>query len=143
MASRINARTMGSGNAGIQELAAWARQLRGVAATTPDKVYDIVRDSAGNIKREWQVRMRARSHHGHIPHLPGSIGYDMRRDDDGGHAIIGPNKQTSQGPLAHLLEFGSVNNKPHLDGERALLDEGRRFYGELSKAEYGEGRSGL
>ncbi|GAY07502.1 hypothetical protein TOK_3522 [Pseudonocardia sp. N23] len=96
-----------------------------------------------NIKQEWHARMRARSRHGHIPHLPKSIGYDVRRTAHGAVSTIGPDKQTSQGPLAHLLEFGSVNNKPHLDGARALYDEGRRFYGEMSKAEFGFVRGGL
>lgn len=141
--SRINPGTRGASSAGIAELAEFERQLRGVAATTPDKVRDIVRKGAQAIKNDWRTRMRAREHHGHIPHLPGTIGYDVHQTEDGASAVIGPDKRRRQGPLAHLLEFGSVNNKPHLDGARALFDEGRRFYGELSKAEYGERRGGL
>lgn len=122
------------------ELAALGRELRAAANLAPDKIAEIVRKGAQNIKTEWANRMRARSRHGHIPHLPKAISYDVRKRQYGAGAEIGPDKRRKQGPLGNLLEFGSVNNPPHNDGGRALYSEGRNFYGEISKAEFGQRR---
>jgi hypothetical protein len=120
-----------------EELFKLGRELRAAAALAPREVADIVKKAAQNIKTDWQARMRARSHHGHIPHLPKSIGYDIATTKYGAEAVIGPDKQSSQGPLAHLLEFGSVNNPPHNDGGAALRTEAPKFYGAIAKAEGG------
>ena len=118
-------------------LAQLSRELRAVANLAPEEVAKIVKKGAQNIKTDWARRMRMREKHGHIPHLPKSIGYDVAKTKYGARATIGPNKQASQGPLAHLLEFGSVNNAPHNDGGAALMAEAPNFYREISKAEGG------
>lgn len=119
------------------ELFKLGRELRAAAALAPDEVAKIVKRGAQNIKNDWQRRMRARSQRGHIPHLPKAIGYDVRKTKYGANAVIGPDKNSSQGPLAHLLEFGSVHNAPHNDGGAALRAEAPNFYREISKAEGG------
>jgi hypothetical protein len=111
------------------------RRLRAAAALAPDKCLEIVKKGAQDVKKDWAGRMRGREKHGHIPHLPKSIGYDVRETVHGAIATVGPNKESRQGPLAHLLEFGSVNNAPHLDGAGALLTEAPKFYAAIVKAE--------
>lgn len=140
MASTIGPRV--PGRDGVAELAELSRDLRAAAALADDKAKDIVKKAALNVKNDWQRLMRARSHHGHIPHLPPAVGYDIVEAGGEIIAVIGPDKQSRQGPLAHLLEFGSVNNPPHLDGAAALRAEAPRFYGAISKAEFLERRGG-
>lgn len=119
------------------ELERWAREIRAAAAMLPREGAKIVKRGAQNIKDDWQRRMRARERHGHIPHLPKAIGYDVRQTKYEVTATIGPDKNKKQGPLGHLLEFGSVNNPPHNDGGAALRAEAPNFYREISKAEGG------
>lgn len=113
------------------------RDLNAAGSLAKRQAEDIVKKAAQNVKTGWQTRMRARSRHGHIPHLPKAIGYDVSRTALGADAVIGPDKDRKQGPLGNLLEFGSVNNPPHNDGGAALLAEAPNFYRAISKAEGG------
>lgn len=79
-----------------------------------------VAEEAPVVRESWRTRMRARSQYGHIPYLPKAITVSMLREPDGPAAEIGPDKMRTQGPLGNLLEFGSRNNRPHMDGYRAL-----------------------
>lgn len=119
---------MAKGRLNPDDLEGLERHLREAAANITDEVAAVVERGALNVKNEWRTRMRARSRHGRIPHLPKAISYDVERTPTGVEAEIGPVYSKKQGPLAHLLEFGSVNNAPHQDGAGALESEMDRFY---------------
>lgn len=120
---------MAKGRLNPHDLEGLERELREEAREIDDKVYEVVVQGAVNIKRGWQTRMRARrSARTSIPHLPGAISYDIERTPGSVTAEIGPVYTKKQGPLAHLLEFGSVNNAPHQDGAAALEYEQDEFY---------------
>lgn len=74
------------------------QQLRGV-----------VNHGAFNIKQAWKARW---SGYAHLPHLPGTISYDLAGGAGVWTAEIGPDKTKRQGPLGNIIEFGSVNNAP-------------------------------
>lgn len=82
-----------------------------------------------NIKQQWA---RTWSGHGHIQHLPRSIGYDLAVVGTTITGETGPDMASSQGPLGHLIElgdaeYGNVNNPPIPGGLPALLDEAPKF----------------
>jgi hypothetical protein len=49
----------------------------------------------------------------HAPHYPQSITYDLEQRPDGVTAVIGPDKDRTQGALGNILEFGTSKNPPH------------------------------
>lgn len=97
-------------------VAAPARLMAGLPA--------VVSKGALNIKNDWRASASGLKH---APQYPNSINYDISASPDGTSAEIGPDKDKPQGPLGNLLEFGSANNAPHLDGQRALDAEAPRF----------------
>lgn len=114
-----------------------SRELRATAARAPDEARDVVKRGAQNIKSDWQRRLRDRSRHGHIPHLPRAVGYDVTSGQRQTTANIGYRRGAKQAGLGHLLEFGSVNNPPGFEGARALRTEAPRFYGAIARLEGG------
>jgi hypothetical protein len=84
----------------------------------------VVSKGALNIKRDWQASASGLPH---APAYPSSITYDLTPAPGRIEAEIGPDKAKRQGPLGNLIEFGSANNPPHLDGARALAAETPRF----------------
>jgi len=86
---------------------------------------------AVNIKKDW--RKNARQSAGkHAPQYPFTVGFDFAAyGPDVFMAIIGPDKDGSQGALGNLLEYGSVHNPPHNDGGRALDAETPRFEAQM------------
>ena len=88
---------------------------------------EAVAETATEVRDTWRSRMRARSHHGHIPYLPNAITSTVSAGDHGPEAEVGPDKSRRQGPLGNLLEFGSRNNKPHRDGYTALREREEAF----------------
>jgi hypothetical protein len=86
----------------------------------------IVSKGALNIKQDWRRRW---SGHPHIPHLPSAIGYDLDTDADGTRAVIGPDHDSSQGPLAAIIEFGTSRHGPPIPGGAPALDaEDPKFF---------------
>lgn len=93
-------------------------------------VKQVVAKGALNIKNDWR---KSASGLAHAPAYPSSITYDLDAEPGSGviSAEIGPDKDKRQGPLGNLIEFGSANNPPHLDGARALAAEEPRFVSAL------------
>lgn len=103
-----------------------AADLQGVALATPVKLAGVVSRGALNVKKDWQSNARASSGR-HAALYPNSIGYDVTVGPLSVSAEIGPDKDKPQGALGNLLEFGSPTSAPHLDGQRALDVEQKRF----------------
>jgi hypothetical protein len=88
----------------------------------------VVRHGATNIKRDWRAGWEAIKHAPtSIPHLVRGVGYDEDFRSPQWSAEIGVAETNSQSPLAHLIEFGSVNNPPYPAGKTALDAEEPRF----------------
>ncbi|MES2211036.1 MAG: hypothetical protein V4515_12790 [Chloroflexota bacterium] len=88
----------------------------------------VVSKGALNIKTEWRAAWDGLKHPPtHIPHLVSGIGYDTAGKTPVWGADVGVHPDNSQAALAHLIEYGSINNAPHPAGLHALDAEAPRF----------------
>lgn len=113
-------------NANTWQLDALAAVFRVNAVRAQVQAQAVVRRGALNVKNGWRANATATAGR-HARLYPSSISFDMRPHPTGASAEIGPDKGRPQGPLGNLLEFGSVNNPPHMDGARALAAEEAAF----------------
>lgn len=113
-------------NANTRQLDGLAAVFRHNAVRAQLQATAVVNRGALNVKNGWRANATASSGQ-HARLYPSSISYDMRPHPTGASAEIGPDKGKPQGPLGNLLEFGSVNNPPHMDGARALAAEEAAF----------------
>lgn len=113
-------------------LARVASDLIAAAAAAPVAVVGVVKKGAVNVKKDWRANAQASSGR-HAPAYPYSITFDVSATGRTVSAEIGPDKDKPQGPLGNLLEFGSVNNPPHLDGQRAIDAERPKFIEQIAK----------
>nr|WP_119589186.1 hypothetical protein [Streptomyces scabiei] len=113
-------------NANTRQLDELARVFRANGARAQVQARAVVARGALNVKNAWRANATASSGR-HARLYPASISYDMRPHPTGASAEIGPDKGRPQGSLGNLLEFGSVNNPPHMDGARALAAEAAAF----------------
>lgn len=90
----------------------------------PAETTAVVAKGALNIKNDWRRRW---SGHPHIKAIPRFINYDIWPGPFATSAEIGPVKNSPQGPLAALIEYGSVNNPPIPGGAPALDAEAPKF----------------
>lgn len=88
----------------------------------------VVERGALNVKNGWRANAIATSGR-HARLYPYTVNYDVRPVPGGATAEVGPDrsKKRQQASFGAILEFGSVNNRPHNDGGRALLAEEPRF----------------
>jgi hypothetical protein len=114
----------------VSQLRQLADDLRKHSRETPSKLVPVVSKGALNIKRDWAERWSGMPA---IRHLPRAITYDVTVRTRDVEAEIGPDKNRTQGPLAHLIEFGSVNNGPIPGGGPALRAEEPRFVSAVEK----------
>lgn len=115
----------------MSELDSLAADLAAIPARLAKGLPPVVAKGALNIKTSWRANA---SGNPHAPHYPASITYDLSITPTGIGAEIGPDKDLPQGPLGNLIEFGSANNPPHLDGARALAEEEPRFIAAVEDA---------
>jgi hypothetical protein len=109
-------------------MADWLRDLETLPERADDRFRGVVKRGANNVKVAWRAGWEAiQSTPTHIPHLPRGIGYDTDFASPRWSAEIGVSRANSQSPLAHLIEFGSVNNPPHPAGQAALDAETPKF----------------
>jgi hypothetical protein len=113
-------------NANTRQLDGLAAVFRFNAGRAQVQAVAVVSRGALNVKNGWRANATATAGR-HARLYPSSISYDMRPHPTGASAEIGPDKGRPQGPLGNLLEFGSVNNPPHMDGARALAAEAPAF----------------
>lgn len=111
------------------ELRHFAEDLGRIPASMVPQVEAVVRKAAVNIKQDWAQTW---SGHAHIPALPRAISFDMQYGFGVIGAEIGPDKAKAQGPLANVIEFGTVNNAPIPGGYPALYKELPAFIAHLA-----------
>ena len=103
-----------------------------VALETGLDQFERVMGKAGsNMKRDWVARWTG---HAHIPHLPRAISYDVTRVGTKIDLEVGVEPRRRQGPLAHIIEFGTPgHNAPIPGGLPALQAEEPRLADNLAK----------
>jgi hypothetical protein len=117
---------MGTRMVGMQE---WLDDLHTLPERADKEFRTVVSHGALNIKTQWRATWNAAKHFPtHIPHLVQGIGYDTSaHPPEWWSAIIGVAYANRQSAIAHLLEYGSVNNAPIPGGQAALDAEEPRF----------------
>lgn len=106
----------------------WVRDLETLEERADREFPKVVKRGATNIKRDWQAGWEAIKHAPtSLPHLVRGVGYDTDFRSPQWSAEIGVASTNSQAPLAHLIEYGSVNNPPYPAGKTALDLEEPRF----------------
>lgn len=110
-----------------------AEVLRAAQADIIAEERKVASKGALNIKNDWRAGWSGMPH---IRALPIAIGYDLAEDADSVSAVIGPDKDKSQGPLGNIIEFadGSIKSAPHPAGAHALELETPRFVDAVGKA---------
>lgn len=71
------------------------------------------------VARGWAANARATSGD-HGKHYPKSIGADLAFGISSVSVDVGPDESKPQGGMGPGFEFGSVNQPPHLDGQKAM-----------------------
>lgn len=86
------------------------------------RLLDVVEQSSADLRDHWK-RLARDTAGAHGPHYPNAITDEV--DAVGLSAIIGPESGLPQGGMS--FEYGSRNQPPHLDGNRAADVELERF----------------
>jgi hypothetical protein len=108
----------------VDDLDGLKRDLLGAGAAVLPAVRAVTAKGALNVKNEWRQHWTG---HAHAPLLPLAVTYDTSFAPTGAEAVIGPDKDKSQGALGNLFEYGSSNNAPIPGGAPALDKEAPRF----------------
>jgi hypothetical protein len=98
---------------------------------------DVAREAAGRLQRDWRENAKdTAGSHGKL--YPRTIGFDGPTQRGTGRyvATVGPDASLPQGGMS--FEFGSINQDPHLDGNRAADGELTRFALAALELGYGE-----
>lgn len=98
--------------------------LRNVPKVTARGERQAIQKAAYNIKRDWQREWTGLRN---LPGLASAITYETWESGTGPQAEVGPESGRRQGPLAPIVEFGTINNPPHPGAGPALLREQPRF----------------
>lgn len=107
------------------DLTALSRDLGALGARVTAAMFDVYRESGDDARKAWQANARETSGT-HGKHYPDSITMDMLVGRDIG-VEVGPDTRLPQGSMGPGFEFGSVNQPPHLDGQRAVDEVGPRL----------------
>lgn len=101
------------------EVVAFASDLGEVGPRVAGAMFDVYRESAGDLRAEWRRNAKETAgEHGKL--YPDSITFDMHVSSSI-VAEIGPDPRLPQGGMS--FEFGSRKQPAHLDGQRATDTE--------------------
>lgn len=97
------------------EVAALASDLGKISAKSTSAMVGVFKAGGDDLVKQWATNARATAGE-HGKHYPNSIDAEMQVSTD---IVIevGPNPAKPQGGMS--FEYGSVNQPPHLDGQRA------------------------
>lgn len=108
------------------DLIALEQDLREAPLRVQRKLPPVVDHGALNIKNDWRdSATQTAGTHG--KHYPRSIDYESAWVSGGYEAEIGPRTDRTQGHMGTGFEYGSVNQPPHMDGNKAAEAEAPRF----------------
>lgn len=108
-----------------------AAEFGKVNAVTFVKIKSVVEQTAIDVRDRWRENATATAG-AHGVHYPASINYKMKPALTAVVAEIEPTAGMQQAGMS--FEFGSVNQPPHLDGQRALDQIGPQLERRLSAA---------
>lgn len=91
------------------ELDLLAADLDGSAADIDDKVSRVTGKALNNIKKDAQARVRG---YAHLPHLPRSFTYDVKKQAGRIVGEAGAEHQRPQGKLDVFIEHGTPTSRP-------------------------------
>lgn len=97
-----------------------AAELAKAAARMVPEMRDAFSDAAKETRKGWRANIRAVAPH-HLPHAPSAITYETRVTMASVEAEVGAEEGRIQANLVLGNEFGSVNQPPHLSGQKAAL----------------------
>lgn len=107
------------------ELYALANDLTQIGAKSVPAARAGIQDAGKTLEEQWRANAEATSGE-HGKHYPNSIDSEMAFSVTSVAVDVGPNSAKPQGSMGRGFEYGSVNQPPHLDGERALSAVERR-----------------
>lgn len=113
------------------QLAALEADFRDIDDELMPEVTKVTKRSASRVNRGWAERW---SGHPDIKHLPRAITHDVTEKRHTVEAEIGPELHRTQGPLAHLIEFGTLHSPPIPGGQPALDAEEPRYVSGVERA---------
>lgn len=97
------------------ELVALSRDLGKIGARSTAAMYGVFKEAGERLEDQWRANARETSGE-HGKHYPDSIDTTMRVSTNI-VVEVGPNPAKPQGGMS--FEYGSVNQPPHLDGQKA------------------------
>lgn len=97
------------------DLTALSRDLGKLPAQATKSMIGVYKQAGEILKTTWQANARATAGK-HGKHYPNSITTDMRISTNI-EVEVGPDPSLPQGGMS--FEYGSVNQPPHLDGQKA------------------------
>jgi hypothetical protein len=115
-----------------RELRELGADLAGIGRRTAGPVIAAFGESAGDLASTW-ARNAKETAGVHGKHYPRSIDFEMRASTNV-HFEVGPNKSKKQGGMGAGFEYGSKNQPPHLDGQRAADEVLPRLEERVSRA---------
>jgi hypothetical protein len=102
-------------------LDALARDLSRVTDLLGKGLRTATQESGKRVRDEWREAIRP--HVGRrLRHVPQSITYETRVTRGAVEAEIGPDKNKRQGPLAHVVQFGTSRHGPIAPARDAVVD---------------------
>ena len=113
------------------EVRGLSRDLTGVGARALPAMAEVIEKGAAKVQRKWRANARV-SAGSHGKHYPRSITHDVKFSRNAIIAEIGPDPAKKQGGMA--FEYGSVNQPPHLDGNRAMDEQEPRIDRDIGDA---------
>jgi hypothetical protein len=102
----------------LSDMTSLARDLEKVAADVVPKIRPVFQEAAEELKVKWRANATETAGR-HGKWYPDSITYETRMLAGAIEAEIGPDLQGHHKQGGMSFEFGSVNQPPHLDGQRA------------------------
>lgn len=103
---------------GAEEMYELAVDLAAVSAQMVVPMRAVFAEAGEILADEWAENARATSGV-HGKHYPNSIDSELNFSAGGIEVEVGPNSAKPQGVMGRGFEFGSKNQRPHLDGLRA------------------------
>ena len=113
------------------DLNALSRDLGELGARATAAMFGVYREAGTDLRKTWQANAEQTSGT-HGKHYPKSITMDMLIGRDIG-VEVGPDSRLPQGSMGPGFEFGSVNQPPHLDGQRAADEVTPRLEREIDR----------
>lgn len=113
------------------ELKKLTLDIEKAAAYTAPRLLLAVRRSAEELRDDWRKNARSTARR-HGKYYPPAVGFDL--EDRGLRAVIGPDINHPRGQGGMAFEYGSRNQPPHLDGNRAADVVGPKFVKRVNDA---------